>query len=140
MPWRALPRILSVMNGHTQATSLPTLLQQRDAARARRRLQVYEETRRQLQQALADLIPGHKVILFGSLTHPGAFKDRSDVDLALETESTQMSVYRLTAALSERLGRPVDILMLDRCRFQERIRREGEVWIAWRSKRCGRNC
>lgn len=118
------------MDGHTQSTNSPTLLQQRDAARARRRLQVYEETRRQLEQALADLVPGHKVILFGSLTRPGVFNDRSDVDLALESAPTQMSVYRLIAELMERLGRPVDILMLDQCRFQERIRREGEVWMA----------
>jgi predicted nucleotidyltransferase len=118
------------MDGHSRATSSLTLLQQRDAARARRRLEVYEETRRRLKQALAELIPGHKVILFGSLTRPGVFNDRSDVDLALESEPPQMSIYRLIAELMERLDRPVDILLLDQCRFRERIRREGEVWIA----------
>ncbi len=118
------------MNGRPDATSFPTLLQQRDAARARRRLQVYEETRGRLKEALRELIPGHKVILFGSVTRAGVFNDRSDVDLALESEPPQMSVYRLIAELMERLGRPVDILMLDQCRFRERIRREGEVWIA----------
>ena len=60
-----------------------------------------------------------------STRRPGVFNDRSDVDLALETEPPQMSVYRLIAELMERLGRPVDILMLDQCRFRERIRREG---------------
>lgn len=118
------------MVGHPQVTSSPTLLQQRDAARARRRLEVYEETRRRLKQVLAELIPGHKVILFGSLTRPGVFNDRSDVDLALESEPAQMSVYRLIAELMERLGRPVDVLMLDQSRFRDQIRREGEVWIA----------
>lgn len=118
------------MDGRTQTKGSPTLLQQRDAARARRRLEVYEQTRRQLKQALAELIPSHKVILFGSLTRPGVFNDRSDVDLALESEPSQMSVYRLVAELMERLDRPVDILMLDQCRFRERVRREGEVWIA----------
>ena len=118
------------MDGRTQATSSPTLLQQRDAARARRRLEVYEETRRRLKDALRELIPGHKVILFGSLIRPGVFNDRSDVDLALESEPPQMSFYRLIAELMERLGRSVDIVMLDQCRFRERIRREGEVWIA----------
>lgn len=107
-----------------------TLLQQRDTARAHRRLEVHEETRRRLQQALAELIPGHKIILFGSLTRPGVFNDRSDVDLALESEPPQMSIYRLIAELMERLDRPVDILLLDQCRFRDRIRREGEVWIA----------
>lgn len=118
------------MDAHTRATSSLTLLQQRDAARARRRLEVYGETRQRLQQALAELIPGHKVILFGSLTRPGIFNERSDVDLALESVPPQMSVYRLIAELMERLDRPVDILLLDQCRFRERIRREGEVWIA----------
>lgn len=118
------------MDSHAQTTSSPTLLQLRDAARARRRQEVYEETRKRLKRALGELIPGHKVILFGSLTRPGIFNDRSDVDLALESEPPQMSMYRLIAELMERLGRPVDILMLDQCRFRERVRREGEVWIA----------
>ena len=118
------------MDGLTPAIGSPTLLQQRDAARARRRLEVYQETRQRLKDALRELIPGHKVILFGSLTRPGVFNDRSDVDLALETEPTHMTVYRLIAELMERLDRPVDVLMVDRCRFRDSIRREGEVWTA----------
>jgi predicted nucleotidyltransferase len=107
-----------------------TLLQQRDAARERRRLEIYEETRRRLRDCLAELVPGQKVILFGSLTKPGIFNDRSDVDLALEAEPLQMDTWRLTAELMEKLGRSVDIVLLDHCRFGKRIRREGEVWIA----------
>jgi predicted nucleotidyltransferase len=107
-----------------------TLLQQRDAARERRRLEIYEETRRRLRDSLAELVPGQKVILFGSLTKPGIFNDRSDVDLALEAEPLQMDTWRLTAELMEKLGRSVDIVLLDHCRFDKRIRREGEVWIA----------
>jgi hypothetical protein len=57
-----------------------TLLQERDEARCQRRLQAFAETRARLKSALATLIPGHKVILFGSLTKPGVFNDRSDVD------------------------------------------------------------
>jgi hypothetical protein len=30
----------------------------------------------------------------------------------------------------ERLERPVDVLLLNRCRFREKIFREGEVWTA----------
>jgi predicted nucleotidyltransferase len=118
------------MDGYSQATSSPTLLQHRDAVRARRRLEVYDETRSRLKDALRELIPGQKVFLFGSVTRPGVFNDRSDVDLALESEPPQMSIYRLIAELMARLGRPVDIMMVDQCRFRERIRREGEVWIA----------
>lgn len=111
-------RILTVM----------TLLQQRDLARRRRRLAVLATTRRDLRAALAQLIPGSRVLLFGSLTKPGIFNDRSDIDLALETEPPGMDALHLTAELMERLGRPVDVVLLGKCRFRQKILREGEVW------------
>jgi predicted nucleotidyltransferase len=105
-----------------------TLLQKRDRARRQRRLEVYVETRRRLHAALADLIPGRKVIVFGSLTKAGVFNDHSDVDVALVDPPMDLDGVRLTAELMERLARPVDVLRLDQCRFRERIQREGEVW------------
>ena len=107
-----------------------TLLAKRDLARKRRRLEVYTETRRRLREALAELIPGHKVILFGSLTRPGVFNDRSDVDLALESEPPGMDAWALMSELTERLERTVDVVRLDKCRFREKILREGETWTA----------
>jgi predicted nucleotidyltransferase len=107
-----------------------TLLQQRDRARRERRLNAFAETRSRLRAALAATIPGHQVIVFGSLTRPGVFNDCSDVDLALGSEPPGMSVWRLTAELMGRLNRPVDVVLLDRCQFREKILREGEVWIA----------
>jgi predicted nucleotidyltransferase len=107
-----------------------TLLQQRDEARRKRRLDILTETRGRLRSALRELIPGQRVVVFGSLTKPGVFNDRSDVDLALEVEPVQMSVERLTSELMERLNRPVDVLVLDRCRFREKILQEGEAWTA----------
>jgi predicted nucleotidyltransferase len=106
-----------------------TLLQKRDAARRQRRLEVYADTRRRLRAALADLIPGCKVILFGSLTKPGIFNDRSDVDLALEAPPPHVDAWRLMSDLMERLGRPVDVVLLEKSRFREKIQREGEAWI-----------
>jgi len=105
-----------------------TLLQQRDAQRRARRLEVLGDTRRRLRAALAELIPGKEVIIFGSLTKPGVFNDRSDVDLALTGSSSSVDPLRLTAELTERLGRPVDVVVLDQCRFREKIQREGERW------------
>lgn len=105
-----------------------TLLQQRDLARRERRLRVYDETRRALRAALAELIPGQTVIVFGSLPQPGVFNDRSDVDLALLTEPPTISIWRLTAELSERLGRTVDIVLLSQSRFRDKILRQGESW------------
>lgn len=107
-----------------------TLLQERDLRRHQRRLEVYAETRRRLRAALANLIPGHRVIIFGSLTKPGVFNDRSDLDLALENEPPGMDCWALQSELMERLERPVDVVRLDKCRFREKILREGEVWTA----------
>ena len=104
------------------------LLQDRDAARRRRRLQVREQVRGTLRAALAHLIPGEKVIVFGSLVRPGAFNDGSDVDLALEREPRQMSDYQLASRLMEILQRPVDVVLLEKSRLREKILREGEVW------------
>ena len=107
-----------------------TLLARRDAARRGRRLALYAETRRRLREALAELVPGQPIWLFGSLTKPGRFHDRSDVDLALADEPPSMSVGRLASELTDRLGRPVDLVLLDRCRFRDRILREGEQWTS----------
>lgn len=104
------------------------LLEERDAARRRRRLQLREEMRHKLRAALADMIPGEKVIVFGSLVRPGVFNDRSDVDLALEREPRQMSEYQLASRLMEALQRPVDIVLLQNSRLREKILREGELW------------
>ena len=106
-----------------------TPLQKRDADRRCRRLEVHAETRTRLRAALSDLIPGRKVILFGSLTKPGVFNDRSDVDLALEEEPASPNSWQLTATLMERLGRPVDIIVLTKSKLREKILREGEVWM-----------
>lgn len=105
-----------------------TLLQARDAARRQRRLQVREETRDRLRRALADLIPGERVIVFGSLTQPGIFNDASDIDLALEREPVAISRGCLIVELMERMARRVDVVLLPECRLREKILREGEVW------------
>jgi predicted nucleotidyltransferase len=107
-----------------------TLLQQRDCDRQRRRLQVYEDVRKRLKDALAELAPGKSVFVFGSLTSPGVFNDRSDVDIALEDNLPNLNTWQLTAELMERLERPVDIVLLERCRFADKIRREGERWTS----------
>ena len=108
---------------------MATLLQRRDLARAERRRALYDETRRRLREHLADLVPGRRIIVFGSLTKPGVFNEASDIDLAVETEPSGTSLGWLMSELTERLGRPVDVILLPRCRFRARIVREGEPWI-----------
>jgi predicted nucleotidyltransferase len=105
-----------------------TLLFRRDEARRARRLAVQSKVRRDLREALEALVPGERVWIFGSLTRPGRFNDASDVDLALETEPALMSAGQLSSELSNRLARPVDVVLLETCRFRDKIRREGELW------------
>lgn len=106
-----------------------TLLQQMEADRGRKREALRQDTRGQLRTALCELAPVESVIVFGSLLKPGRFNEASDVDLALESEPSNMSIYQLTSLLAEHLGRPVDIVLLSECRFRERVLREGERWM-----------
>lgn len=105
-----------------------TLLFRRDEARRARRLAVRLLVRRDLRAALEALVPGERVWVFGSLTQPGRFHDASDVDVALEAEPAVMSAGRLWSELTERLARPVDVVLLETCWFGDKIRREGELW------------
>jgi uncharacterized protein len=105
-----------------------TLLQQMEDRRQQQREQLRVELRGHLRQALAELIPGATAYIFGSLAKPGRFNEASDLDIALDSEPASMSVYQLTALLSERLGRPVDVVLLPECRFREKITREAERW------------
>jgi len=105
-----------------------TLLQQMASERMKHREFLRAETRRELQAALMENPPAASVIVFGSLLKPGRFNEASDVDLALEGEPAGMSVYQLASVLAERLGRPVDVVLLPECRFRDRIVREGETW------------
>ncbi len=106
-----------------------TLLQEMHLRRLEERECRRQKARESLRQTLDRLVPGQQVIVFGSLVKPGKFTDESDIDVALEAEPQGMSIYQLIALLSEEMGRPVDVLLLDECRFREKILREGERWI-----------
>ena len=89
------------------------------------------EVRERLQVALSTLLPpGTQAWVFGSLTKPGRFREWSDVDVALESESQNVRLYLLMSLLAEAVGRPVDLLLLNETRLREMILREGERWIA----------
>ncbi len=105
-----------------------TLLQQMERDRLQQRERLRTQVREQLREVLHQIIPGQRVILFGSATKPNAFRETSDIDLALEEEPPGMSLYQITSLVSERMGRPVDILLLGETRLRDKIRREGELW------------
>ena len=106
-----------------------TLLQQIHARRAERNEALRLETRERLRHVLQRLVPVDHVLVFGSLTKPHRFTDTSDIDIALETEPAETSLYKLTPLLAEEMGRPVDVLLLSECRFRDRVAREGEIWM-----------
>ncbi|MCG3159998.1 MAG: hypothetical protein JMDDDDMK_01030 [Acidobacteria bacterium] len=105
-----------------------TLLQQRDEEIARRREDLRVETLSRLRALLAEMLPGREVWVFGSLIHPGAFRENSDVDLALREEPSEISAYGLQSLLEEALGRSVDVVILPESRLAETILREGQRW------------
>ena len=105
-----------------------TLLQQIESDRRLRREALRDETRLALRKVLPEFLPGQRVIVFGSLSKSGKFRETSDVDIAIDQEPDNLSIYQLTSLLAEKLGRSVDVVLLGECRFRERILREGETW------------
>jgi predicted nucleotidyltransferase len=105
-----------------------TLLEQMARQRHESRERLRHEERLRLREVLHQTIPGRRVFVFGSLVKPGNFTEESDIDLALESEPPDMTIYQLISLLSERMGRRVDVLLLDECRFKDRILREAELW------------
>jgi len=71
----------------------------------------------------------HHAFIFGSLTRPRHFHDRSDVDVAVEQINPEM-FFQAMADLSGCVERDVDLIELEKCPFQHRIRERGIEWIA----------
>lgn len=109
---------------------MPTLLQEQDATRKAARLRDREEARTQLAASLRRYLPGQPVWVFGSLLEPGRFNAASDIDIAIDSLPSGMSIYTLTALLDEELKRPVDVVWLPESRLRNKIIAEGETWIA----------
>ncbi|MGA2862868.1 MAG: nucleotidyltransferase domain-containing protein [Verrucomicrobiota bacterium] len=107
---------------------MPTLLQKMENERLRQRERLRASVCQQLREVLPQTIPGQRVVVFGSLTRAGRFSEVSDIDLALESEPTGLSLDQLSSRLAERLGRRVDVVLLPESRFRDQILREGEIW------------
>ncbi len=64
-----------------------------------------------------------KVYLTGSLLREDGFYPFSDIDLAVE--GLQEDYFKLVVALEDLMGRWVDVIELEKCRFRDRIERQG---------------
>ena len=104
------------------------LLRKMEAERVARREPLRAEVRGKLRRVLPAVLPESEVVLFGSITQPGAFHKNSDVDLAIVELPAGWSLYGLIATLEEELGRSVDVLILSETRLRQKILTEGERW------------
>ena len=99
-----------------------------EAGRQARRAALWQATRDRLRQVLNEVLPGVKVWLFGSITRPERFHERSDVDLALEKLPDERSHIDLLIEIDTRLERSVDLVLLNESRLRDKILSTGELW------------
>jgi len=104
-----------------------------DVAIAQKRAHWEQERQTILAQVLDWLdTVGHQhgiqqAYIFGSLSQAGRFTPTSDVDVAIVGLPPQ-SHFELMSHLQTLVGREVDMIELDRCHFQHRIRETGILW------------
>ncbi|MGI8935757.1 nucleotidyltransferase domain-containing protein [Leptolyngbya sp. BC1307] len=103
-------------------------------ARFARQKDCDEQARQQILQMTQHWLGNHAArygikggYIFGSVTLPDRFSDRSDVDLAVETHKTG-DICALMGDLSMHINRDVDLIPLDQCHFADKIRRIGLPW------------
>lgn len=108
-------------------TQFDTSLWQQALARKKRES---EDNRKTTLQRVLDIVVTYfsgrevsAVYLCGSLLRPGAFDERSDIDIAVAGLSQESR--RVAAELEELLGREVDLIELENCRFRAQIEQEG---------------
>lgn len=104
------------------------LLQQRDQQNALAREALRARVREELRRHLQELAPGSQVWVFGSICHQLHFHRESDIDIAFEALPEGWELCALTGELMDRLGRPVDIILLPQSRLAAKIIKEGERW------------
>lgn len=106
-----------------------------DARWAKEKAQNEQDRQQLLQQTLAWLAENAQRYgveggyVFGSVTVPNRFTQRSDVDLAVETHKIG-NICALMGALSMHIDRDVDVVALDQCHFAQKIRATGLSWTA----------
>jgi predicted nucleotidyltransferase len=89
-----------------------------------------QETLQRLLRLLPKLAPRYgfdQAYVFGSLAKKGRFRKTSDIDLAVRG-LTNEKYFSFMAELSDRLGREVDVIQLEKHHLSKRIMETGITW------------
>ena len=76
---------------------------------------------------LSEEITFNEAYLFGSVTKPFRFSERSDIDVGFIGLDNR-HFFKAMSYLSEEADRDVDIVQLEDCRLAGKIKREGIRW------------
>ncbi len=110
-----------------ETTLLDQILAEKREERERERREMLEKALK-LVERLSGRYGFRQAVLFGSVLKEGRFCEDSDVDIAVEALPGE-HFFALAAELSRTLGREVDLVELETCRFSGKIRKEGLRWI-----------
>ncbi len=94
--------------------------------RERQRLMVIDDVWKAIER-LNGQYRWEALYLFGSVTHPGKFSQRSDIDVGIQGLN-KLQHYRFVADLSGLLEREVDVVRFEDCSFSETIKTMGVQW------------
>ena len=92
----------------------------------RDRLDALDQTWMAIQQ-LRDFYQWDEIYLFGSITKPERFSQRSDIDIGIKGLNKYQH-YRFISDLSGLLERGIDVVRLEDCPFAEAIVKRGVQW------------
>jgi len=76
---------------------------------------------------LSGIIDFQEAYLFGSITKPFRFSEKSDIDIGFIGLSDR-DFFKAMSIINEKTGLNVDIVQLEGYRLQEKILREGAKW------------
>jgi predicted nucleotidyltransferase len=98
--------------------------QEKQRKREDERVKVLKELKLALSESPISL---REAFIFGTVAIPFAFNACSDVDVAVHAQEPR-GYFLLKCYLEGRLGREVDLVELESCRFIDSIRRQGIRW------------
>jgi uncharacterized protein len=95
------------------------------------RCQIFEQERMKQLELLKTILPEYfittrvqSVYLTGSVTRPHTFGKHSDIDIATLGLPSEM-YFKIVGQLTTILGRQVEIIELEQCRFADKIKKTG---------------